>query len=159
MHLAAWILRPTSRLVGREGRFCAQCGAPFGLILLMESEKAAPEPMSPAHLAVEHGDVRELTRLLDAGTDPNEMWNGWTLLAHAIDAEGDGAAQTGEPLDAACTAVLLAYGADPELPCRDGTMPMPLAVRCGHAMAARLIEAHIARRHGGVMPTPTRENP
>lgn len=125
----------------------------------MEDEKAAPEPMSPAHLAVELGDARELTRLLDAGTDPNELWDGWTLLAHAIDSEGDGAAQSGEPLDGACTAVLLAYGADPELPCRDGTMPMTLAVRSGHAIAVRLLEAHIARRRGGAMPTPAREKP
>ena len=81
---------------------------PSALITAMEREATAHEPMTPAHLAVEHGDLEELTRMLDAGVDPNEVWSGMTLLLHAIDVEADGAAQTREPLDAACTAVLLA---------------------------------------------------
>ena len=28
-------------------------------------------PMTPAHEAVEHGDLPELTRLLDSGVDPD----------------------------------------------------------------------------------------
>ena len=60
--------------------------------------------MTPAHQAVELGQLDELTRLLDAGSDPNEVWSNMTLLLHAIDMEADGAAQTGQPLDAACTA-------------------------------------------------------
>ncbi|KAB8190423.1 ankyrin repeat domain-containing protein [Nonomuraea phyllanthi] len=115
--------------------------------------------MTPAHLAVEHGDLRELTRLLDAGTDPNEVGSNMTLLLHAIDVEADGAAQTGEPLDAACTAVLLAYGADPERPGPDGDIPLLFAFRYRHGLAVRLLEAHIARRHGGSAPAPCPELP
>ncbi|MEX0168988.1 ankyrin repeat domain-containing protein [Streptomyces sp. LMG1-1-1.1] len=105
--------------------------------------------MSPVHQAVESDDLQELTRLLDAGHNPNEFdtHNGWTPLLHAIDSEADVAVQTGTPLQAACTAVLLAYGAHPELPARgDGLTPMHLAVELHHELAARLLEAHIARR-------------
>lgn len=110
----------------------------------MGQEAAAGTPMTPAHLAVEHGHVRELTRLLDAGADPNEVWSNMTLLLHAIDVEADGVTQSGELLDAACTAVLLAYGADPERPGPDGTIPQLFAFHHGHGLAVRLLEAHIA---------------
>ena len=125
----------------------------------MEPEAARYEPMTPAHLAVEHGDLRELTRLLDAGTDPNEVWSSMTLLLHAIDVEADGAAQTGEPLDAACTAVLLAYGADPERPGPHGEIPLLFAFHYGHGLAVRLLEAHITHRHGGTAPVRCPELP
>ena len=71
--------------------------------------------MSPVHQAVEIDDLEELTRLLDADHDPNEFYayNGLTPLLHAIDGEADGAVQMGTPLQVACTAVLLAYGAVP----------------------------------------------
>lgn len=36
-----------------------------------------------------------------------------TLLTHAIDIEGDGFLQSGQPLTVHSTAVLLAFGADP----------------------------------------------
>lgn len=68
-----------------------------------------------------------------------------TLLTHAIDAEGDGALQTGEPLTVHTTAVLLAFGADPELAGPDGDSPMDLATRYGHDPAVRLLRAHINR--------------
>ncbi|MFI6603247.1 ankyrin repeat domain-containing protein [Nonomuraea sp. NPDC050536] len=125
----------------------------------MEHDAVADTPITPAHMAVEHGDLEELTRLLDAGVDPNEVWSNMTLLLHAIDAEADGAAQTGERLNAARTAVLLAYGADPELPGPDGTIPRLFAFRYRHGLAVRLIEAHIARRHGGIIPDPCPELP
>nr|WTB35009.1 ankyrin repeat domain-containing protein [Streptomyces sp. NBC_00830] len=106
--------------------------------------------MSPVHLAVEADDLAELTRLLDAGADPNEFdgYSGWTPLLRAIDGEADGAVQTGAPLHAAATAVLLAYGADPERPSREGLTPMHLAFQSRHDMAVRLIEAHIGRQRG-----------
>ncbi|MFD1149394.1 ankyrin repeat domain-containing protein [Saccharothrix hoggarensis] len=106
------------------------------------------EPLTPAHRAVEHGDLAELTRLLDQGVDPDEVWSNTTLLLHAIDVEADGANQTGEPLDAACTAVLLAYGADPELPGPRGHAPRQFAADYGHDLAVRLLDAHIKRRRG-----------
>lgn len=101
--------------------------------------------MSAVHLAVEADDLEQLTRLLDAGADPNEVdgYNGWTPLLRAIDGEADGAVQTGEPLQAAATAVLLAYGADPERPSREGLTPMHLAFQSRHEMALRLLKAHI----------------
>lgn len=111
----------------------------------MAESGAASWAMPPTHLAVEHEQVGELTRLLDGGADPNETWSNMTLLLHAIDIEADGSKQTGEPLTAACTAVLLAYGADPQLPGPDGTLPLWFARRCGHELAERLLTAWAAR--------------
>ncbi|MEU3436012.1 ankyrin repeat domain-containing protein [Streptomyces sp. NPDC006863] len=101
--------------------------------------------MSPVHLAVEQDDLRELTRLLHAGHDPDQYdsHSGWTPLLRAIDGEADGAVQTGDPLDAACTAVLLSYGADPAKPSRDGLTPYHLAFQVRHEMAVRLLEARM----------------
>ncbi|MFD4938198.1 hypothetical protein [Streptomyces virginiae] len=50
-----------------------------------------------------------------------------TSLTHSIDTEGDGALQTGEPLTVHTTAVLPAFGADPELADPGGNTPMELA--------------------------------
>jgi hypothetical protein len=110
--------------------------------------------MTPAHQAVELGRLDELTRLLDAGTDPNQASADMTLLLRAIDVEADGAAQTGQPIDAACTAVLLAYGADPEHPGPKGEIPRLFALHAGHGPAVRLIEAHIRRARAGVLVDP-----
>jgi hypothetical protein len=115
--------------------------------------------MTPAHQAVEMGEAAKLTRLLDSGVHPDEVWSGMTLLLHAIEVESDGAAQTGEPLDAACTAVLLAYGADPERRGPHGDVPRLRAFHSGHGLAVRLIEAHIARRTGRPVADPCPELP
>ncbi|CAM3998239.1 ankyrin repeat domain-containing protein [Nocardiopsis gilva] len=69
---------------------------------------------TPAHEAVEHEDTETLARLLADGADPDEVFEDMTLLTHAIDTEGDGAMQTREPLTVHTTAVLLAFGADPQ---------------------------------------------
>ncbi|MFB7454344.1 ankyrin repeat domain-containing protein [Streptomyces sp. NPDC056194] len=89
--------------------------------------------MSAVHLAVETDDLAELTRLLDAGHDPNEVdgYSGWTPLLKAIDGEADGSVQDERPWEAACPAVLLAYGADPQRPSRDGLTPYHLAFSRG----------------------------
>ncbi len=104
--------------------------------------------MPPVRLAVETDDLAEPARLLDAGHDPNEFdsHRGWTPLLRAIDGEADGSVRTGEPMDAAGTAVLPAYGADPEQPSRDGLTPYRLAFQSHHEMAVRLLEAHTAGR-------------
>lgn len=94
---------------------------------------------TPAHKAVETSDYEQLTVLLAAGADPNERCFGHTLLTHALDLEIDGHAQTGHPWNTAATAILLAYGADPELPADDGETPMELAERFGHVMAQELL--------------------
>lgn len=100
-------------------------------------------PWTPAHQAVESGDHAELTRLLDAGVDPEEVCCGMTLLLHAIDVEGDGALQSGGPLDTALTAILLAYGADPTAT-PDGETPRELASSYDHEMAVRLLDRYTA---------------
>lgn len=51
---------------------------------------------SPAHGAVEFEDLRELSRLLETGADPDERTaEGMTLLHHAVDVEIHGAVQSG----------------------------------------------------------------
>ncbi|WP_262414387.1 ankyrin repeat domain-containing protein [Actinacidiphila acidipaludis] len=120
----------------------------------MTDHHGAYEPITPAHEALVNGDIAELTRLLNTGVDPNEVWNNMTLLLHAIDIEADGACQNNEPLDAASTAVLLAYGADPERCGPRGEIPRLYAFHYGHGPAVRLIEAHIARARGAVLPDP-----
>ncbi|MGA5422388.1 ankyrin repeat domain-containing protein [Streptomyces lavendulocolor] len=100
-------------------------------------------PWTPAHRAVETGDYEELTRLLDAGADPNEVCCGETLLDHAVDIEGDGALQSGQPANTAATAILLAYGADPGRSSPAGGDPLETARRYDHVMAERLLERHL----------------
>ncbi|MFJ4278391.1 ankyrin repeat domain-containing protein [Streptomyces massasporeus] len=94
---------------------------------------------TPAHKAVEGGDYEALSRLLDSGVDPDERCFGHTLLTHAIDVEGDGQVQTGHPLNTAATAIVLAYGADPELPADDGETPLQIAESYHHELALRLL--------------------
>ncbi|MFJ6509102.1 ankyrin repeat domain-containing protein [Streptomyces sp. NPDC091879] len=101
---------------------------------------------TPAHHAVEHDDAEALARWLAGGADPDEVFSNMTLLTHAIDAEGDGSLQSGEPLTFHVTAVLLAFGADPELANPDGRTPLDMAAHYGHDLAASLLQAHISRR-------------
>jgi hypothetical protein len=89
---------------------------------------------TPAHHAVEHEDAETLARLPARGTDANEVFSNMTLLTHAIDIEGDGSLQSGQPLTVHTTAVLLAFGADPELADPDGRAPMDMA---GHGGSRR----------------------
>ncbi|QQM46332.1 ankyrin repeat domain-containing protein [Streptomyces liliifuscus] len=104
---------------------------------------------TPAHHAVEHEDAESLARLLADGSDPDEVFSNMTLLTHAIDVEGDGSLQSGEPLTVHTTAVLLAFGADPELADPDGHTPMDMANRYGHDLAVRLLQTHINGRAAG----------
>ncbi|MBF6168640.1 ankyrin repeat domain-containing protein [Streptomyces gardneri] len=103
---------------------------------------------TPAHHAIEHFDVARLARLLAEGSDPDEVFVDMTLLTHAIDAEGDGAAQNGEPLSVHLTAVLLAFGADPTLPDPAGRTPMDMAAVYRHDLAIKLLQSHINRQLG-----------
>ncbi|WP_189819969.1 ankyrin repeat domain-containing protein [Streptomyces olivaceoviridis] len=101
---------------------------------------------TPAHEAVEQDDAEALARLLAAGGDPDEVFSNMTLLTHAIDVEGDGALQSGQRLTVHTTAVLLAFGADPELADPDGHTPMDMANHYGHDLAMKLLQAHISGR-------------
>ncbi|MGA5078851.1 ankyrin repeat domain-containing protein [Streptomyces griseoincarnatus] len=89
-----------------------------------------------------------MAQLLANGGDPDEVCGNMTLLTHAIDAEGDGALQSGSPLTVHTTAVLLAFGADPQLSGPDGQAPMDLAVQYGHDLAVKLLQRHISRSGG-----------
>ncbi|MGY3678121.1 ankyrin repeat protein [Streptomyces sp. TE33382] len=103
---------------------------------------------TPAHHAVEHEDAETLARLLANGADPDEVFSSMTLLTHAIDTEGDGALQSGQPLTVHTTAVLLAFGADPELADPDGRTPLGIATYYAHDLAVQLLRTHISRRSG-----------
>ncbi|MFJ3235869.1 ankyrin repeat domain-containing protein [Streptomyces sp. NPDC086787] len=94
---------------------------------------------SPAHQAIEDGNLDALACLLDAGVDPNEVCSGLTLLAHAVDYEADTAIQAGDEMRVTFTAVLFAYGASPQS-INGSVDPLGLADSYGHAMAKRLIE-------------------
>ncbi|MFF7436977.1 ankyrin repeat domain-containing protein [Streptomyces sp. NPDC008122] len=104
---------------------------------------------TPTHHAVEHEDAETLARLLANGADPDEVFSNMTLLTHAIDTEGDGALQSGQPLTVHTTAVLLAFGADPELADPDGHTPLELATSYDHDLAVQLLRTHISKRAGG----------
>ncbi|MFG2440729.1 ankyrin repeat domain-containing protein [Streptomyces sp. NPDC048508] len=99
---------------------------------------------TPAHHAVENEDAETLARLLAGGSDPDEVFGTMTLLTHAIDAEGDGALQSGQPLTVHTTAVLLAFGADPQLADPDGRTPMDVAKHYSHNLAVHLLRDHIS---------------
>lgn len=101
---------------------------------------------TPAHRAVEQEDAEALARLPAAGSDPDEVFSNMTLLTHAIDVEGDGSLQSGQPLTVHTTAVLPAFGADPELADPDGRTPMDMADHYGHGLAVKLLRAHISGR-------------
>ncbi|MFI9113271.1 ankyrin repeat domain-containing protein [Streptomyces venezuelae] len=96
-------------------------------------------PWTPAHQAVESSEHATLTRLLDEGADVNEVCCGMTLLMHAIELEGDSALQSGQPIDSALTAILLAYGADTAAEI-DGRTAHEFARLYDHGMAIRLLE-------------------
>ncbi|MER6368586.1 HDIG domain-containing metalloprotein [Streptomyces mirabilis] len=97
----------------------------------------------PTLFAVEHQDAELLAQLLDAGADPDEG-NGATPLTHSVEAEGDGALQSGGPLTVTTTAVLLAYGADPGQADASGETPLDVAKRYDHAPAIRLLTRHLS---------------
>ncbi|MEU4039885.1 ankyrin repeat domain-containing protein [Streptomyces collinus] len=101
---------------------------------------------TPAHRAVELEDAEALARLLADGADPNEVFGAATLLTHALDVEGDGALQSRQPLTVHTTAILLAFGADPQLRDPAGHTPMDVAEGYDHQPAIKLLTQHIGRR-------------
>lgn len=106
-------------------------------------------PWTPAHQAVESSEHATLTRLLDEGADVNEVCCGMTLLMHAIELEGDSALQSGQPIDSALTAIVLAYGADPAATLDGGRSAYETARLYNHEMAVRLLDRFVSR-HGRV---------
>lgn len=100
--------------------------------------------MTPLMLAIEHRKYRVVEALLEAGADVNHATaDGWTALHHAVDAEADGAAQTGEPPDVAIVELLLRAGADPSAVYRSPTgdeTPGDLARQYGWIEAAERLD-------------------
>lgn len=93
-------------------------------------------------------DAETLARLLGAGTDPNEVVGNSTLLTHAIDVEGDSALQSGKPLRVHTTAILLAFGADPELEDPGGATPLVLAEHYGQGLLQLRVTSSVTRLGG-----------
>ncbi|MFB7275448.1 ankyrin repeat domain-containing protein [Streptomyces sp. NPDC056244] len=99
--------------------------------------------MSAARLALEQDNLEELRRLLDAGWDVHEEYNGFSLLHSAVNGEIDAHIQTGEPLHVDATALLLSKGADPMRPSHEGNglSALHLAFVSSHWLAFDLFEA------------------
>ncbi|WP_393072327.1 ankyrin repeat domain-containing protein [Streptomyces sp. LN704] len=98
---------------------------------------------TPAHVAIEENSADELARLLDSGVDPNEERYEMTLLAHAVDFEADTAIQADREMGVTLIAILLAYGASPQLPGSGGVTPMDIAANYQHVLAERLMSRFI----------------
>ncbi|MGW2712378.1 ankyrin repeat domain-containing protein [Streptomyces sp. NPDC001356] len=103
---------------------------------------------TPAHETVEQAEAEALDRLPAAGSDADEVFGNVTLLMHAIDVEGDGFLQSGQPLTVHIAAVLPAFGADPELADPPGP-PMDMAREYGHGLAITPLQAHTSGRGAG----------
>ncbi|MEV5605770.1 ankyrin repeat domain-containing protein [Streptomyces sp. NPDC052299] len=103
--------------------------------------------MTPARIALEREELGELRRILDAGDDVHQEWNGFTLLHSAVDGEVDAHVQTGEPLHVDATALLLSKGADPDRPSHGGrgVSARHMAFVSGHWLASDLFEAWTRR--------------
>ncbi|MEU9413500.1 ankyrin repeat domain-containing protein [Streptomyces sp. NPDC048281] len=99
---------------------------------------------TPAHQAIEDGDVDALARLLDSGVGPDEECCGMTLLAHAVDYEADVAIQGNTEMGVSSIAVLLAYGASPQSRGDQGQSPLDLANEYGHGLATRLLTRFVS---------------
>ena len=97
-------------------------------------------------VAVENGDSLQLIHLLRSGAPINQIlsWNG-TLLHLSVDREFDEALQSGQPLNATTTAILIAFGID--LTIRDfrKLTALEFAESIGHEIAAELIRRELAR--------------
>ncbi|MFG3347951.1 ankyrin repeat domain-containing protein [Streptomyces sp. NPDC048018] len=109
------------------------------------SSSYQPEPAS--HVSSHSGDHAALTRPLEEGADVNEVCFGMTLLTHAIELEGDSALRSGQPIDSALTATVLAYGADPTATPDGGSSAYEMARFYDHDMAIRVLDRFTAR-HG-----------
>jgi ankyrin repeat protein len=96
---------------------------------------------SHAHEAVEQEDLTSLVEILDSGADVDDPdWDGATLLHHAIDVEVGGAAQTGQPLRAELTRLLVSRGSNLGWRWR-GQTPLETALARGHYLAVDAIRA------------------
>jgi uncharacterized protein len=93
-------------------------------------------------LAVELSDLKALREALAAGADVHQEKDGLTLLHYAIDVESDAHTQTDEPLHVDMTALLLAWGADPQRRSGGGSgvSAEHMAALSGHWLALELFK-------------------
>ena len=78
----------------------------------------------------------------------HELSHGWTALHHAVDAEGDLAAQAGKPLDLRLIQPLLGAGADATVT-YNGETALDIARMYGHRFAAEAILDRARRKPDG----------
>lgn len=106
--------------------------------------------LSPLHSAVEHDEIDSLRRLLEEGADPNEpdSYGGIRPLQRSVDIECEDACRREDSGDedwmphATLTAVLLSFGASPDLPDEKGETARMWAQQRKHREALKLFEAH-----------------
>ncbi len=69
--------------------------------------------------------------------------DGFTVLHHAVDIEGDGARQRQTTPKADLTTFLLEHGADPRLKTSGGESPLDLAIHYEHPDAVALLKERL----------------
>lgn len=120
--------------------------------------------LSPLHSAIEHDEIDLLRRLLQEGADPNEPDPdfGTRPLQLSVDIECENAIRREDRGEEDCephatlTAVLLLYGASPDLPDAKGQTARIWAQRRPHREALKLFDAHSPAANPderGVQPT------
>lgn len=107
----------------------------------------ADDQWSAAHQAIEDELVEALALMLAEGVevDQADSYGGFTLLHHAIDVERDAAAQTGGPLTADMTRVILSYGPNLQLRDAEGRTPLDFALEIDHQLAVGLIREQLGQ--------------
>lgn len=105
--------------------------------------------LSALCFACEHDQPQVLVALIEAGADVNwRSEQGWTALHHAVDAEGDLAAQAGKPLDLRLIQPLLDAGADATVT-YNGDTALDVARVYGHRLAVEAILDRAGRKPDG----------
>jgi ankyrin repeat protein len=94
--------------------------------------------------AVEDHSLEIVRLLVEHGADVNaRSEDGFTVLHHAVDVEGDGAQQSQTTPTADLTALLLELGADPRLKTSSGKSPLDVAVQYEHTAAVALLNERL----------------
>ncbi len=102
------------------------------------------ECSNPLHIAAEFSNPQIVEELIRYGADVNALdVVGSSVLVRSIDSEGDAGIQLDIPPKSDVTRILLDAGADPLLPCVDGTTPMDVARHLFHPEAERLLKERI----------------
>jgi ankyrin repeat protein len=99
---------------------------------------------SVLHCAVEDRSLEIVRLLVEHGTDVNARGeDGFAVLHHAVDVEGDSAQQSQTTPTADMTALLLKLGADPRLKTSSGKSALDIAVQYEHTAAITLLKERL----------------